>query len=90
MHFVRLSSRLTRFSFYNFFQFVLLIKLVDIYQTTLRMLHINGDIYIFAISQQIIDACLPMEDVEKQLKEAVLDCVTSCQKGKSLSQLWLS
>ncbi|CAL5361967.1 unnamed protein product [Camellia sinensis] len=37
-----------------------------------------------------IDACLPIEDVEKQLQEVVLDCVTTCQKGKPLSQLWLS
>ncbi|CAL5325624.1 unnamed protein product [Camellia sinensis] len=35
-------------------------------------------------------ACLPIEDVEKQLQEAVLDCVTTCQKGKPLSQLWSS
>ncbi|PIA45972.1 hypothetical protein AQUCO_01600316v1 [Aquilegia coerulea] len=38
---------------------------------------------------QIVDARLPMEDVEKQLKELVLDSVTACRKGKSLSQLWL-
>ncbi|KAL8247165.1 hypothetical protein R6Q59_008381 [Mikania micrantha] len=41
-------------------------------------------------SWKIIDACQPMEDVEKQLKEIVLDCVKSCQNGKSISQLWLS
>ncbi|MFS8011472.1 putative dTMP kinase [Helianthus anomalus] len=41
-------------------------------------------------SWKIIDACQPMEDVEKQLKEIVLDCVKSCQNGKSVSQLWLS
>ena len=34
---------------------------------------------------QIIDACLPMEDVEKQMKEIALECVISCQKGKPLS-----
>ncbi|KAJ0704381.1 putative dTMP kinase [Helianthus annuus] len=41
-------------------------------------------------SWKMIDACQPMEDVEKQLKEIVLDCVKSCQNGKSVSQLWLS
>ncbi|CAL5418010.1 unnamed protein product [Camellia sinensis] len=37
-----------------------------------------------------INACLPIKDVEKQLQEVVLDCVTTCQKGKPLSQLWSS
>ncbi|KAI3520701.1 hypothetical protein L1887_10151 [Cichorium endivia] len=41
-------------------------------------------------SWKIIDACLPMEDVEKQMKEIALDCIVSCQKGKPLSHLWLS
>ncbi|XP_071706954.1 thymidylate kinase-like [Rutidosis leptorrhynchoides] len=41
-------------------------------------------------SWKIIDASLPIEDVEKQLKEVVLDCVMSCQKGKLVSQLWVS
>ncbi|KAI8533457.1 hypothetical protein RHMOL_Rhmol10G0011800 [Rhododendron molle] len=41
-------------------------------------------------SWKSIDASLPMEDVEKQLKEMVLDCVTTCQKGKALSNLWSS
>uniref|UniRef100_A0A5B7C328 Thymidylate kinase n=1 Tax=Davidia involucrata TaxID=16924 RepID=A0A5B7C328_DAVIN len=41
-------------------------------------------------SWKIIDACLPIEDVETQLRERVLDCVMTCQKGKSLSQLWSS
>ncbi|GMQ10007.1 hypothetical protein CsSME_00053183 [Camellia sinensis var. sinensis] len=41
-------------------------------------------------SWKTIDACLPIEDVEKQLQEVVLDCVTTCQKGKPLSQLWSS
>ncbi|KAI8019558.1 Thymidylate kinase [Camellia lanceoleosa] len=41
-------------------------------------------------SWKTIDACLPIEYVEKQLQEAVLDCVTTCQKGKPLSQLWSS
>ncbi|KAL5720005.1 dTMP kinase [Ranunculus cassubicifolius] len=38
---------------------------------------------------QIIDASLPMENVEKQLRELVLNCVTTCQKGKPLARLWL-
>ncbi|MFS7980899.1 putative dTMP kinase [Helianthus anomalus] len=42
------------------------------------------------VSWKIIDECQHMEDVEKQLKETVLDCVKSCQNGKSVSQLWLS
>ncbi|OVA15378.1 Thymidylate kinase [Macleaya cordata] len=37
---------------------------------------------------KIVDACLPMEDVAKQLQELVLDCVTKCQEGKPLSNLW--
>ncbi|KAG7973479.1 hypothetical protein I3843_07G230200 [Carya illinoinensis] len=41
-------------------------------------------------SWKIIDACQPMEDIEKQLQEIVLDCVTICQKGKPLSNLWSS
>ncbi|XP_010250831.1 PREDICTED: thymidylate kinase isoform X2 [Nelumbo nucifera] len=39
---------------------------------------------------KIIDASLPMEDVEKQLREFVMDCIATCQIGKPLSQLWLS
>ncbi|GAV85765.1 Thymidylate_kin domain-containing protein [Cephalotus follicularis] len=39
-------------------------------------------------SWEIIDACQPIEDVEKQLKGMVLDCVMACQKGKPLSNLW--
>ncbi|KAK3023585.1 hypothetical protein RJ639_044045 [Escallonia herrerae] len=35
-----------------------------------------------------IDACCPVEDVEKQIREEVSDCVMTCQKGKSISQLW--
>ncbi|XP_077228855.1 P-loop containing nucleoside triphosphate hydrolases superfamily protein isoform X2 [Tasmannia lanceolata] len=38
---------------------------------------------------KIVDACLPMEDVEKQLRELALECATTCQKGKPLSHLWL-
>ncbi|KAM4122955.1 hypothetical protein ACB094_01G123100 [Castanea mollissima] len=39
-------------------------------------------------SWKIIDACQPIEDIEKQLQEIVLDCVLTCQKGKPLSNLW--
>uniref|UniRef100_A0A7N0U9B7 Thymidylate kinase n=1 Tax=Kalanchoe fedtschenkoi TaxID=63787 RepID=A0A7N0U9B7_KALFE len=39
-------------------------------------------------SWKIIDASLPMEDVEKQLSALVLDSVDLCRKGKPLSQLW--
>ncbi|GAB4830302.1 dTMP kinase [Ancistrocladus abbreviatus] len=38
---------------------------------------------------KIVDACLPIEDVQKQLQALVLDSVTTCQKGKPLSQLWI-
>jgi len=37
---------------------------------------------------QIVDACQPIEDVEKQLQEIALACVKQCQKGKPLSSLW--
>lgn len=37
---------------------------------------------------QIVDACLPMEEVEKQLRELALESVTICQKGKPFSLLW--
>ncbi|MED6143541.1 dTMP kinase [Stylosanthes scabra] len=41
------------------------------------------------VSWKFVDACQPIEDVEKQLQEIVLDCVTECQKGKKpLSPLW--
>ncbi|KAJ7981740.1 Thymidylate kinase [Quillaja saponaria] len=39
-------------------------------------------------SWKVVDACQPIEDVEKQLQEIVLDCVMSCQKGKPFSHLW--
>ncbi|KAL6960460.1 dTMP kinase [Sarracenia purpurea var. burkii] len=39
-------------------------------------------------SWKTIDASLPIEDVEKQMKEMVLDCVTTCQRGKPFSKLW--
>ncbi|KAH9792123.1 Thymidylate kinase [Citrus sinensis] len=41
-------------------------------------------------SWKIIDACQSIEDVEKQLKEIVLDQVTACKKGKPFSLLWSS
>ncbi|KAG4960801.1 hypothetical protein JHK84_037889 [Glycine max] len=40
------------------------------------------------VSWKDVDACQPIEDVEKQLQEIVLDCVTECRKGKPLSTLW--
>ncbi|KAL9322224.1 hypothetical protein ACSQ67_010277 [Phaseolus vulgaris] len=40
------------------------------------------------VSWKVVDACQPMEDVEKQLQGIVLDCVTECWKGKLLSTLW--
>lgn len=39
-------------------------------------------------SWKIVDACQPIEDVEKQLQEIALACVKECQKGKPLSSLW--
>ncbi|KAF3439485.1 hypothetical protein FNV43_RR17763 [Rhamnella rubrinervis] len=39
-------------------------------------------------SWKMIDACQPIEDIEKQLQEMVSDCVRICQKGKPLSFLW--
>ncbi|PNX96874.1 thymidylate kinase, partial [Trifolium pratense] len=39
-------------------------------------------------SWKVVDACQTIEDVEKQLQEIVLSCVTECQKGKALSSLW--
>ncbi|XP_021900733.1 thymidylate kinase isoform X3 [Carica papaya] len=41
-------------------------------------------------SWKIIDACQPIEDVEKELQEIVLDHVKKCQNGKPFSHLWLS
>ncbi|KAF3775266.1 Thymidylate kinase [Nymphaea thermarum] len=38
---------------------------------------------------KIIDASLPMEDVEKLLRDNSLECIDACLKGKPLSQLWL-
>ncbi|OIW01872.1 hypothetical protein TanjilG_31054 [Lupinus angustifolius] len=39
-------------------------------------------------SWKVVDACQPIEDVEEQLQEIVLNCVTGCQNGKPLSLLW--
>ncbi|XP_019261051.1 PREDICTED: thymidylate kinase-like isoform X2 [Nicotiana attenuata] len=41
-------------------------------------------------SWKVIDATLPVEDIEEKLREIVLDSMTICQKGKPLSQLWSS
>ncbi|XP_019231331.1 PREDICTED: thymidylate kinase-like isoform X2 [Nicotiana attenuata] len=41
-------------------------------------------------SWKVIDATLPVVDIEKKLREVVLDCMMACQKGKPLSQLWPS
>ncbi|KAL4195502.1 hypothetical protein AMTRI_Chr05g73620 [Amborella trichopoda] len=38
---------------------------------------------------KVVDACLSMEDVEEHLRQLAKDCVSSCQNGKQLSQLWL-
>lgn len=38
-------------------------------------------------SWKVIDATLPVEDIEEKLREIVLDSITICQKGKLLSQL---
>ncbi|KAL3534033.1 hypothetical protein ACH5RR_007554 [Cinchona calisaya] len=43
---------------------------------------------LFDASWKIVDATLPIEDIEKRIREIVLDCLITCQKGKSLSQLW--
>ncbi|KAL9684699.1 hypothetical protein QQ045_022140 [Rhodiola kirilowii] len=39
-------------------------------------------------SWKIIDASLPMEDIEKQLSAFVLDSMDLCRNGKPLSHLW--
>ncbi|KAJ7948652.1 Thymidylate kinase [Quillaja saponaria] len=39
-------------------------------------------------SWKVVDACQHIEDVEKQLREIVLESVMSCQNGKPLSNLW--
>ncbi|XP_058102197.1 thymidylate kinase isoform X2 [Magnolia sinica] len=37
---------------------------------------------------KIVDACLPMENVEQQLRELALECISTCRKGKPVSLLW--
>ncbi|KAH6818263.1 P-loop containing nucleoside triphosphate hydrolases superfamily protein [Perilla frutescens var. frutescens] len=37
---------------------------------------------------KIIDATLPIEDVEKKLRQIVMECVVTCEKGKPFSELW--
>lgn len=39
-------------------------------------------------SWKIVDACQPIEEIEKQLKEMALNCIESCRKGKPLALLW--
>ncbi|KAL2927136.1 Thymidylate kinase [Bienertia sinuspersici] len=40
-------------------------------------------------SWKIVDACLPMEEVQKKLREHVLELIKACQNGKPFSHLWL-
>ncbi|XP_021768959.1 thymidylate kinase-like [Chenopodium quinoa] len=44
---------------------------------------------LYDASWKVVDACLPMEEVQKILREYVLECVAACQNGKPLSHLWL-
>ncbi|KAL3644025.1 dTMP kinase [Castilleja foliolosa] len=37
---------------------------------------------------KIVDGTLSIEDVEKQLRQIVMECVQQCQNGKPFSQLW--
>ncbi|KAJ4822533.1 dTMP kinase [Turnera subulata] len=37
-----------------------------------------------------VNACQPIEDIERQLREIALDHVTACKIGRPLSNLWLS
>ncbi|KAL0461757.1 UNVERIFIED_CONTAM: Thymidylate kinase [Sesamum latifolium] len=37
---------------------------------------------------KIVDATLPIEDVEKQLRQIVRECVLKCQQGKPFTELW--
>ncbi|KAK0589228.1 hypothetical protein LWI29_011286 [Acer saccharum] len=39
-------------------------------------------------SWKMVDACQPIEDVQKQLQKIVLDNVLACRNGKPLSLLW--
>ncbi|XP_021771199.1 thymidylate kinase-like [Chenopodium quinoa] len=36
----------------------------------------------------MVDACLPMEKVQKKLREYVLECVAACKNGRALSHFW--
>lgn len=45
---------------------------------------------LFDASWKIIDATQSIEDIEKQLRDIVLDCVATCAKGKDLPLLWSS
>ncbi|WOL04151.1 thymidylate kinase isoform X3 [Canna indica] len=39
-------------------------------------------------SWKIVDACLPMDIVEEQVREFAMACILTCQKGKPLNKLW--
>lgn len=39
-------------------------------------------------SWKTIDASLPVEEVEKQMREVALDCVTKCLEGKPISEIF--
>ncbi|CAH9077111.1 unnamed protein product [Cuscuta europaea] len=39
-------------------------------------------------SWKIVDASLPIEDVEIKLRESVVECMTKCGEGKPLLPLW--
>uniref|UniRef100_A0A803MR14 Thymidylate kinase-like domain-containing protein n=1 Tax=Chenopodium quinoa TaxID=63459 RepID=A0A803MR14_CHEQI len=40
------------------------------------------------ISPEMVDACLPMEEVQKKFREYVLECVAACKNGRALSHFW--
>ncbi|XP_051153018.1 thymidylate kinase isoform X2 [Andrographis paniculata] len=37
---------------------------------------------------KIVDATLPVEDIEKKVRDMAMECVVMCEKGKPLSKLW--
>ncbi|CAN1773049.1 Thymidylate kinase [Linum perenne] len=39
-------------------------------------------------SWKMINACQPIEDIEKQLQSIVLDNVVACKRGRPISHLW--
>ncbi|VFQ66539.1 unnamed protein product [Cuscuta campestris] len=39
-------------------------------------------------SWKVIDATLPIEDIEVKLRELVVECMSKCRDGKPLSLLW--